>query len=211
MSATVAVSRQVDGLRDRPREERLGRGHHVDVAGVGDRPLADRHVEHRQVLVLQAGRADDRVLLGDVGVDLFDLGLRVAERLQRQRHRAVDDRHRAAADQLLELDQREVRLDPGRVAVHQEADRPGRREHRRLRVAVAVLLAELDRFVPGALRRVEQVALDPGAVDLVGGVAVHPHDPVVAVAVLLVLVVGTGRRLRRSAPTGGRRGRSSAR
>ena len=74
----------------------------------------------------------------------------VAERLQRQRHRAVDDRHLAAADELLELDQREVRLDAGRVAVHQEGDRAGRREHRRLGVAVAVLLAELDRLVPRA-------------------------------------------------------------
>ena len=81
MSSIVADSRQVDRLRDRARDERLGRGHHVDVAGVGDRPLADRDVEDRQVLVLQAGRADDRVLLGDVGVDLLDLRLRVAERL----------------------------------------------------------------------------------------------------------------------------------
>ncbi len=146
-----------------------------------------------QVLVLEARGADDRVLLGDVGVDLVDLRLRVAHRVQRHRHRLVDDRHLPAADQLLELDQREVGLDPGRVAVHQEADRPGRGQHRRLRVAVAVLLAELDRLVPGALGGGQQVALDPGRVDLVGGVAVHPHDPVVRLAVLLVGVVGPGR------------------
>src|ERR671922_174762 len=73
---------------------------------------------------------------------------RVAERRERQRHRLVDDRHLTAADQLLELDEREVRLDAGRVAVHQEGDRPGGGEHRRLRVAVAVLLAERDGLVP---------------------------------------------------------------
>src|ERR671928_190485 len=49
----------------------------------------------------------------------------------------------AAADQALRLDEREVRLDPGRVAVHHEADRPGRREHRGLRVPEAVHLAEV--------------------------------------------------------------------
>ncbi len=104
----------------------------------------------------RSGRADDRAVLVDVGDDLLDLLVVVAERLQRQRHRLVDDRHLAAADQLLELDQREVRLDAGRVAVHQEADRAGRRQHRRLRVAVAVLLAERDRLVPGRARGLEQ-------------------------------------------------------
>ena len=82
---------------------------------------------------------------------------------------------------------------PGRVAVHQERDRPGRRQHRRLRVAVAVLVAELDRLVPAALRGLDQLALDPVAVELVGGVAVHPHDRVVGLAVLRVLVVGADR------------------
>src|SRR3954453_17357291 len=41
--------RQVDRLRDRAREERLRRGHHVDVAGVRDGALADRHVEDLEV------------------------------------------------------------------------------------------------------------------------------------------------------------------
>ena len=82
--------------------------------------------------------------------DLLDLLLVVAELLERHRHGLVDDLHHAAADQLLVLDQRDVRLDAGGVAVHHEADRAGRREHRGLRVAEAVLLAELDHFVPDA-------------------------------------------------------------
>ena len=141
MSSTVALLREVDGLRDRARDERLDRAHHLDVAHVRDRALADRDVEHRQVLLAQAGSADDRAVLGEVGLDLLDLLRRVAERLQRERDGAVDDRHLTAADELLELDQREVGLDAGRVAVHQEGDRPGGREHRRLRVAVADALA----------------------------------------------------------------------
>ncbi len=38
-----------------------------------DRALADRDIEHRQVLVDQAGGADDRAVLGEVGLDLLDL------------------------------------------------------------------------------------------------------------------------------------------
>jgi len=90
----------------------------------------------------------NRVVLVDVGVDLLDLRARIAERLQRQVDRAVDDLHLPAADQLFELDQREVRLDAGRVAVHQEADRPRRGEDGRLGIAVAVLLAERDGLIP---------------------------------------------------------------
>ena len=101
----------------------------------------------------EAGRADDRRVLVDVRLDLLDLLVGVADRLQRHRDRAVDDRHLPAADELLELHEREVGLDAGRVAVHEERDRPGRREHRRLRVAVAVHLAELDGLLPRARGR----------------------------------------------------------
>ena len=63
----------------------------------------------------------------------------VPERAQRHRHRAVDDRHRAAADQLLVLDEREVGLDAGRVAIHQERDRAsGRTMTRRPCVTLSV-------------------------------------------------------------------------
>ncbi len=68
--------------------------------------------------------------------------LAVAERAQGVGHGAVDDLEIAAAGELLELDQREIGLDAGRVAVHDEADRAGRGDHRDLGVAVAVPLAE---------------------------------------------------------------------
>ena len=206
-------------LRDRPREERLGGGHHPDVAGVMDQPLCRcgrsvGGVEHRQMLVLEVGSAFDgllsadplgrlpdlvageperpeqvelergvlvdleseslhrrlaedervegvpelehrrqcrldlgHVLVGealvhqrlpvDVGSadqragpddvldDVLDLLVVVAEVLESGRHRLVDDLEVAAAGQLLELDQREVGLDPGGVAVHLQADGPG--------------------------------------------------------------------------------------
>ena len=185
----------VDRLGDRAGQERLDRAHHLDVAEVRDRALADRDVEHRQVLGLEVRRLDDRVRGVDVRLDLRDLLARVAERLERERHRAVDDRHVAAADELLELHEREVRLDAGRVAVHEEGDRAGRREHRRLRVAVAVLLADRDSVLPRGARGLQQrCVLERGVRDRVGRVAVHPHDRVVRLAVLLVALVRAERR-----------------
>ena len=107
-------------------------------------------------------------MLVDVGLDLLDLLVGVAERAQRHRDRAVDDRHLAAADELLELDEREVGLDAGRVAVHEERDRPRRREHRRLRVAVAVDLAELDGLLP---RRARAASSSAVSVSVESGIA----------------------------------------
>ena len=132
----------VDGLADRAREERLDRAHHPDVAHVVDGPLAvdrlERAVEDRQVLGLEAGRALDRLVLVDVGEDLLDLRRVVAELAQRRRDRLVDDLEVALADELLVLDERDVGLDAGGIAIHHERDRAGGREHGDLRVAVAV-------------------------------------------------------------------------
>ena len=102
----------------------------------------------------RAGVDGGRLLHGAVadriGLDLGDLGLAVAERAQRIGHGPVDDLEVAAAGELLELHEREVGLDAGGVAIHHEADRAGGRDDGGLRVAVAVLLAELQGAVPGA-------------------------------------------------------------
>ena len=140
---------QVDRLGDRAGQERLGGRHHPDVAHRLQGAGTHRGVEDLVVLGLQTGRVDHVAVLGDEGDDRLDLLLVVPEVLQRPRDGLVDDLHRAAADQLLELHQREVGLDAGGVAVHHEADGAGRREHRGLRVAEAVGLAELDHVGPG--------------------------------------------------------------
>jgi hypothetical protein len=93
---------------------------------------------------------------------------------KRTRDRLVDDRHRSAADELLRLHEAEVGLDAGRVAVHEERDRPRRSEHARLGVAHAVDLGELD----GASSQDSCAACRAGRrdeflVDLVDLVAVH--------------------------------------
>ena len=106
--------------------------------------------------VVDGRRLGQRAVADRIGLDLRDLGLAVAERAQGLGHGLVDDLEVAAAGQLLELHQREVGLDAGGVAVHHQADGAGRRDHGRLRVAVAVLLAERDGLVPGALGRLDQ-------------------------------------------------------
>src|SRR5207253_3963875 len=58
--------------------------------------------------------------------------------------------------ELLEFHQREIGLDAGGVAIHHQADGAGRRHHGRLRVAIAVRLAERERAIPGAPGRSEE-------------------------------------------------------
>ena len=162
----------VDRLGDGAADEGLHRPHHADVARVVDGVVAHGAGEDRQVLGGQVRRAEDRHVLVDVGHDVLGLLGAVAQLGQGAGHRLVDDRHRAAADQLLRLDQSEVGLDAGGVAVHQQADGPGRRQHRGLRVAHAVGLGQVDRLVPGLLRRREQlgrhdVLVDAGRLGLV--------------------------------------------
>ena len=143
-------------------------------------------VEHRQVALQQVRRALDGLLLVDVLDDVVDLRARVAQPLERHGDRLVDDLHHPAADELLVLDQRDVRLDAGGVAVHHEADGAGRRQHGGLRVAVAEVLAELHRIVPGLLGGVVEIGGDVLRVDVLDRVAVLAHDAEERLAVLVV-------------------------
>ena len=80
--------------------------------------------------------------------DALDRRRGVAERPQGAGHRLVDDAHRAAAHQPFELDEPEIRLDPGRVAVHQQADCSCRGQHRRLGVPHPASVSPFTRRVP---------------------------------------------------------------
>ena len=88
-------------------------------------------------------------MLGDVGDDALSLVVGVAQPSECPRDRLVHDPHGPPANELLVLHEGQVGLDPRRVAVHHQSDRAGGSEHRRLRIAIAVLLAERDRLVPG--------------------------------------------------------------
>ncbi len=104
------------------------------------------------MLGLERGRAFDGAGGVDVVDDAFDFRFLVAELEERTGHGVVDDLDHAAADKLLVLDEGEVGLDAGGVAVHHEADGAGGREDGDLRVAEAVLFAEAEGVVPGGLR-----------------------------------------------------------
>ena len=137
------------------------------------------------MLGAQVRRADDRLVLVDVGDDVVDLAGGVAQPGQRPRHGLVDDRHGAPADQLLDLDQTQVGLDAGGVAVHQQADGARGRQHGGLRIAHAVLLGDLDRGIPRLLGRGEQLGRHQLLVDVRRRVAVHPQHVEHGVPVLV--------------------------
>ena len=164
--------------------------HHPDVPHVVDRSLAFRGfegaVEHGQVLFLEEGRPLDGFVLVDVMNDRLDFRPRVTEPLERYRNSAVDDLHQTAAHQLLVFHQRDIGLHARGVAVHHEADGAGRRKHGRLRVAVAEVLAQLNRFLPRLLRRAIQIGRHEFRIDLAHGVAVLAHHAEKRVAVPVV-------------------------
>ena len=101
-------------------------------------------------------RLGERGVADRIDFHLGDLACAIAKRAQRFRHRLVDDLEVAAARELLEFDESEVGLDAGRVAVHHEADRAGRRDDGCLRVAIAVLLAKLKSAHPRRASRLHR-------------------------------------------------------
>ncbi len=110
-----------------------------------------------QRFVVDEGRSLEGPPAGAIDDDLLNLRLGISQRLQRRRQALVDDLEIAATRQLFELHQGEVRLDAGRVAVHDQADRAGRRDAGRLRIAEPIGRAQLQRPVPGTPRADEQL------------------------------------------------------
>ena len=127
---------------------------------------------------------------GAGGVDVADdgvhLGFGVAELGERGGNGLVDDLDHAAADELFVLDEGEVGLDAGGVAIHHEADGAGGGEDGDLGVAVAVAFAVGERAIPGVLaggdelgqlRDLERLVRVAGSeADLVDLGAVHTDD-----------------------------------
>jgi len=132
-------------------------------------------------------RVFDGLVLVDIVANGLDVIRVVAQPFEGHGNGPVDQLEHAAAGQELVLDQGDVRLDPRRVAVHQEADRPGRRQDRRLGVAETHLAAGVERLVPGVFGRVSQVVGAMRLGDVVGMLAVHVDDLQHGVLVLLEL------------------------
>ena len=135
----------------------------------------ERAIENRQVFGFQAGRALDSSLLVHEVHDGFNLGIVIAELPQRGRYGIVDDLDGAATHQLLVLHERQVGLDAGRVAIHHEANRPGRRQHCRLRVTIPMQHTKVDGIRPDGPCRIVHLAGNVVPVDPLDGLAVRPH------------------------------------
>ena len=109
-----------------------------------------------QGVAVDVRRALERHRPQHVGEDGSPLVGGVPEVAQGGLDALVGDLEVAAAGQLLEFHQREIRLHPGGVAIHQQPDRAGRGEQCRLSVAVAVSFPVSQRAVPGITRGVQQ-------------------------------------------------------
>jgi hypothetical protein len=116
----------VDRGADHPRRERLSDAEHTRQRAFGFLDIGRVQTLLEQERPRGVRRTRKRVRAAHVRYDLAELNLAIAEPLERVRHALIHDLEVAAACQLLELDEREVGLDPGRVAVHQQADRTGR-------------------------------------------------------------------------------------
>ncbi len=177
----VGILGHVYRLANGPRDERLHRAHHFDMAQVVNGPLAvggrKRAVEYRQVLVFELRRALNGVVLVDIGNDRLDLIVGVAQPVQRQRHGLIHDLEHALAiarEQLV-LHECDVGLNAGGIAIHEEANGTGRCQHRSLRIAIAVALAQRHHALGALVCGFEQIVGAVLVVDVVHRIAMHAH------------------------------------
>src|ERR1035437_10053132 len=175
-----ALFGHVDGLGNGARDERLDGGHHLDVThvvdGAGSILRTEAAIEYRQMLRLQFGSALDSAGGIDVGDDLLHLFGRVAQFDEGGGDGIVDDLDDAAAHQLLVLDEREIGLDAGGIAIHHEADGAGGRDHGHLRVAIAALAAAFVSVVPALPGALHHGGGHAVGIDAADGIAVHADD-----------------------------------
>ena len=101
-----------------------------------------------QSRVIDTRRVAERSMTHSIADDLFDFIAAVALFGQCGRHRSVDDLEVATPRKFLELHQSEIWFDPCGVAIHDQTNRAGWGNHRGLRVAIAVFLAQGDGCIP---------------------------------------------------------------
>src|SRR5438094_8251743 len=99
----------------------------------------------------------NRVVVLKITQNLIRLTYGVSKFAQSFRDCAVDYLDHPATHEPLVLDQGNIRLDPGRVAVHHESDRPRRRNHRNLGVLEAEPLSQRESLIPGPYCCIDQI------------------------------------------------------
>src|SRR5947209_7619968 len=129
-------------------------------------------------------------VLGDVFDDRLGLLLLVTQSGECLGYRLIDDLHGAATDQLLELDERKVRLDTGRIAVHHEPNSSSRRQNAGLSISPTIFLTDPETILPrlGSSLLNSAVIVVVGA-DQIVGCGVLAHDPLVRLSVASIALV----------------------
>src|SRR2546428_2901056 len=122
------------------------------------------------------GSALNRVILLKITQSLPRLASRVSEFLQAVRDRAVHYLDDSAAHEPRVLDQGNIRLNPGRVAVHHERNRPRRRDHGYLCVLEAEPLTQRESLVPRPYRSINQILRNILARNLARVRSMHSDD-----------------------------------
>src|SRR5467141_2058811 len=122
------------------------------------------------------GSTLNRVVILKIAQNLVGVGDRVSQSPQGFWNCTVCDLDYSATHQPLVLDQGDVRLNAGRIAVHHEGDRPRRRDHRYLRVLETEPLAERQSLIPRAYCGVNQILRNIVARNLARVGSVHSDD-----------------------------------
>ena len=104
-------------------------------------------------------RIAKRAMADRIGNDFFNLGRRIPQFFQGGRHRAVDDFEVTTTGQFLELNQGEIGLDACCVAIHDQTDCARWRNHSGLSVAIAMLLAQIQRLIPCLFGQIDQTRI----------------------------------------------------
>ena len=88
----------------------------------------------------------------------------------------VDNLHVSTTRQLFELDERKLRFDSRRIAIHQEGDRSGRSDDANLGISIAPLFTFFKAGIPICLCCIEKIRRTGNRVNIIGGIAVQPHN-----------------------------------
>src|SRR5579863_1058947 len=91
--------------------------------------------------------------------DRFDLVTIVTQATQSFRYHPIDDLEISTAGEFLEFYESEIWLDAGCVAIHDQPNRAGRSDHRRLGIPVTVQFAKRQRAVPRLARGLNQLSV----------------------------------------------------
>ena len=145
----------------------------ADVKGRGQGRFDLFNLARAKAVTDQRGVVDrrglrDRPVAHGIGHHLGDLVAGIAQGFQSARNRLVDDLKVTAARQFLELNQGKVRLDARGVAIHHQSDCARGGDNGGLRVAVAMRLAQGQRFIPSRFGQGHQ--------RLIGAIAMVQRD-----------------------------------